>query len=708
MYEHTSHGIEQELLAFVPLIDSVKLSRLRLTNRSERRRRLSATHYCELTLGVSRANSAPYITTQIDATTGAIFARNPYNNEFAGRVAFAATNAESRTWTCDRREFLGRNGSLARPAAMLRTNLSGATGAGLDPCSAVQTIFDLEPGETKEIVFMLGEEDSREAARKTVSHYQRSVAVNDEFNSVRSYWNGLLNTIQVKTPDAATDLLMNRWLIYQSLACRFRARTSVYQSSGAFGFRDQLQDSMALLYSIPNLAREHILRAASHQFKEGDVQHWWHEPTGRGTRTRSSDDLLWLPYVTSFYLKITGDASILDESVAFIDAPPLAEGQDEAYLEPVVSLDKATLYEHCIRAVDRSLKTGEHGLPLIGSGDWSDGMTSVGNLGKGESVWLGWFLITILDDFSKICQKRDELELAKQYKSHARLLKKNLEASAWDGNWYLRAFFDDGTPLGSNQNEECKIDAIAQSWSVMVGGDESRGRSAMQAVEKYLIDKNHKLSLLLDPPFDKTDLEPGYIKGYQPGVRENGGHYTHAAAWNVIAFSKLGEGEKAFELFKYLNPINHIDQPDGVSIYKTEPYAVAADIYAGKYLGRGGWTWYTGAAGWMYRAMLENILGFNKRDSQLFIEPCVPRSWPEFRIDYRYGSTIYHITVQNPDGVSRGVRQIEIAGQILTKNRISLKDDGKAYQVLVIMGDTGSESPTMEHAVAEIKGSSQM
>jgi cyclic beta-1,2-glucan synthetase len=708
IFEHTGHGIEQELLVFAPISRSVKIARLRLKNVSERKRRLSATHFCELTLGVSRANSAPYVITEIDGQTGAIFARNPYNNEFAGRVAFAATDARSRTWTCDRREFLGRNGVLARPAAMLRTNLSGAIGAGLDPCSALQTIFDLESGETKDVIFLLGEEGSAEEARATVFRFSQPAIVESEFEGVRAFWDDLLNTIQVTTPDPATNLLMNRWLIYQSLACRFRARTSIYQSSGAFGFRDQLQDAMALIYSRPNLAREHILRSAAHQFKEGDVQHWWHEPTGRGTRTKSSDDLLWLPFVACFYQKVTGDTSVFDEIVPFIDAPLLAENQDEAYLEPVVSIETATLYEHCIRAVERSLKIGKHGLPLIGSGDWSDGMTSVGNLGEGESVWLGWFLATILEDFSKVCRKRGDLDLAKRYKSHARMLKKNLDAFAWDGNWYLRAFFDDGTPLGSHENDESRIDAIAQSWSVISRfGDESKGRRAMQAVEEYLIDKENQLSLLLTPPFDKSLLEPGYIKGYQPGVRENGGHYTHAAAWNVIAFAQLGEGTKAFELFEYLNPINHALGPDGVGVYKTEPYAVAADIYAGKYLGRGGWTWYTGAAGWMYRAMLESILGFKKQATHLFIEPCIPHSWGEFTMDYRCGSTLYQITVENPHSVSRGISAIEMDGKLLRTNYIDLLDDGKTYEVRIVLGGPASledsNEPTLSKADVGIK-----
>jgi cyclic beta-1,2-glucan synthetase len=625
IYEHASHGIEQELLLFAALRENVKILRLRLKNCSDQKRKISVTHYAELVLGVNRAETMPFIITEIDAATGAIFARNPYNNEFAARVAFAATDSDSRTWTCDRREFIGRNGSLARPVAMLRQNLSGAAGAGLDACFALQTGIEIEPDETKEIVFLLGEESSADRAREIVSRFRQTSKVEAEFHEIRRFWNDLLTTIQVKTPDAATDALMNRWLIYQTLACRFWGRTSQYQSSGAFGFRDQLQDATALIYSSPQLARAHILRAAAHQFKEGDVLHWWHEPVGRGSRTRSSDDLLWLPYVVSFYLKVTGDETVLDEVVPFIEAILLGENQDEAYLEPIVSLEKGSIYEHCLRAVERSLAIGERGLPLIGSGDWSDGLTRVGNRGRGESVWLGWFLADILVDFSEICRRRGDQTRARRYQKHVKTLQKNLDSSGWDGEWFRRAYFDDGTPLGSRESDECKIDAIAQSWSVISEiGNRGKAEQAMRAVEDYLVLKEKKLSLLLAPPFDKTPLDPGYIKGYQPGVRENGGQYTHAAAWNVIALAMLGEGDRAFEIFRYLNPINHTLNAEEIALYKTEPYAVAADIYAGKFTGRGGWTWYTGAAGWIYRAMLEYILGFKKRGAELSVETLHP------------------------------------------------------------------------------------
>ncbi|MEO8042600.1 MAG: hypothetical protein ABI646_08325, partial [Acidobacteriota bacterium] len=637
---------------------------------------------------VNRSQSAPFVITEIDAATGAILARNPYNNEFAERVAFVATSADARTWTCDRQEFIGRNGTLARPAAMLRTNLSGANGAGLDPCAALQTDIEIQPGETSEIIFLLGEEDSLENARMSVSHFRQKRIVEEGFSSVKEFWDEILGAMQVKTPDESLDIMMNRWLVYQTLACRVWARSAFYQSSGAFGFRDQLQDAMTLVYTRPDLARAQILRHAARQFKEGDVQHWWHEPSNAGTRTRISDNLIWLVYVTCFYVEKTADASIFDEVVSFLDGPVLAEGEMETYLRPVVSGESATVFEHCVRVVEKSLPIGTHGLPLIGAGDWSDGLNRVGIAGKGESVWLGWFLAKALDDFSEVCDQRNEAERAEKYRSHAKLLIRNLEKNAWDGYWYLRAFFDDGTPLGSKQNDECQIDSIAQSWSVISGkGKKERSERAMRSVDERLIKPDEKLVLLLTPPFDKTALEPGYIKGYPPGIRENGGQYTHAAAWTIMAFALLGDGDKAHEIFSLLNPINHTRTSKDIAAYKTEPYVLAADVYSNpQHVGQGGWTWYTGAAGWMYRAALENILGFTKAGDILSIDPCVPRDWKEFEIAYRYKSTMYSIRVENPNGVSGGAASIEIDGRMLEANRIDLVDDKITHAVRVVLG----------------------
>ena len=688
IYEHTSHGIRQELTVFAPVDGNVKISRLRLKNLTSRKRQISVTYYAELVLGVNRAQSAPFVITEIDATTGAIIARNPYNNEFSDRVAFVATSAETRTWTCDRQEFIGRNGSLARPAAMLRTNLSGASGAGLDPCAAMQTDLEIQPDETREIIFLLGSESSLENAKGSVSRFSQKRVVEEEFNRVREFWDKTTGAIQVKTPDESLNLMMNRWLVYQSLSCRFWARTAFYQSSGAFGFRDQLQDALALVYTRPDLARAHILHAAAHQFKEGDVQHWWHEPSNAGTRTRISDNLIWLVYVACFYVEKTADASVFDELVTFLDAPVLAEGEMETYLRPIVSGESATIYEHCIRAIEKSLAVGAHGLPLIGAGDWSDGLNHVGREGKGESVWMGWFLAKSLEEFAKTCDGRNEAKRAGKYRRHAKLLIKNLEKNGWDGDWYLRAFFDDGTPLGSHLNDECRIDSLSQSWSVISGfGDVERANKAMRSVDEKLIKEDEKLALLLTPSFDKTALDPGYIKGYPPGIRENGGQYTHAAAWTIIAFAMLGNGDKAHEIFAMINPINHTNTAKDLETYRTEPYAVAADVYSNpQHIGRGGWTWYTGAAGWLYRAALENILGFHKHGETLSIEPCIPHEWKEFEITYRHKTATYHIKIENSHGISSGSAEIELDGVMLLSNRIELLDDEKTHNVRVILG----------------------
>jgi cyclic beta-1,2-glucan synthetase len=687
VFEHTSHGISQELLLFVPLDTSVKVSLLRLRNRTDRRRRLSVTSYSELVLGVERGRSAPYIITEIDES-GAIFARNPYNNEFADRVAFADMSAPARTATCDRKEFLGRNRSAARPAALRRTHLSGRAGTGFDPCAALQTTIELAPGEAREIVFLLGEAETREEAVEVMTRYRQPHVAGEAFERVLSHWDKILDTVEVRTPDAAMDTILNRWLPYQTLACRVLARSAFYQSGGAYGFRDQLQDVMAIVYSRPDIAREQLLRAARHQFKEGDVQHWWHPPTGRGVRTRFSDDLLWLPYVASFYVNATGDAAVLDEVVPFLEAPLLGPEEDESYMQPGVSAERASLYEHCVRTLERSLAVGEHGLPLMGSGDWNDGMNRVGNKGKGESIWVGWFLHNTLEWFTPFCEARADTARARAYRDHVSSLKKALEAEGWDGDWYRRAYFDDGTPLGSAQNEECRIDSIAQSWGVISGAaDHQRAARAMAAVEEYLIRRGDGLVILFTPPFDHSALDPGYIKGYVPGVRENGGQYTHAALWTLIAYAILGDGDRAGELFALLNPINHASTRAGLHKYKVEPYVAAADVYAvPPHTGRGGWTWYTGSASWMYRAGLEFILGFQLRGERLRVDPCIPRSWREYEINYRHGSARYQIKVENPYGINRGIALVEVDGELQPSDDIPLKDDGARHSVRVVLG----------------------
>jgi cyclic beta-1,2-glucan synthetase len=687
VFEHTSNGISQEFLVFAPLDAPVKISLLRLRNRTGRKRTLSVTHYSELVLGVARTSSAPYIITEIDKPAATIFAKNPFNTEFAERVAFAATSEPISSATCDRKEFLGRNSSLEAPVALRRVGLSGKDGAGLDPCAAIQTIIELAPNEAREVIFLLGEAESKTAAQAVVADFRQAGIVNAAFEKVVAHWDNLLGTVQVRTPDTALDIMLNRWLLYQTLSCRIWARTAFYQSGGAFGFRDQLQDVMALVYSSPEVARKQILLAAAHQFKEGDVQHWWHPPSGKGVRTKISDDLVWLPFVTAFYVNVTGDAAVLDEVVPFLEQPLLTAEQLENYMQPEVSEESATIYEHCARAIDRSLPVGKHGLPLMGGGDWNDGMNRVGHLGKGESVWLGWFLYTTIAAFTPHVDSRKQKARGNRYRRHLDNLKKALEEKAWDGDWYRRAYFDDGSPLGSARNEECRIDSIAQSWAVISGAsDPYRMGRAMAAVEEYLIRRGDGLVILFTPPFDKGSLDPGYIKGYVPGVRENGGQYTHAAIWTMIAYSLLGDGERAGELFALLNPINHSSTRAGLHKYKVEPYAAVGDVYAvPPHTGRGGWTWYTGSAGWMYRAGLESILGFKLQKERLEINPCVPRWWREFEIVYRHGRAFYRIRVENPAGVSRGVVSVEVDG--VAQSAITLVDDEKTHSVRVVMGE---------------------
>ena len=698
VFEHTSHGISQELLLFVPLDAPVKCFLLRLRNRTPRKRRLSVVLYNELVLGVFRSSNAPYIITEIDQEAATIFARNPFNNEFAERVTFVATNEELASATCDRKEFIGRNRSLESPAALRRVGLAGRDGAGLDPCAAIQVNIELPPHTHSEVVFLLGEAESKEAAQAFVTNFRQRGNVNAAFEKVLGHWDEILSTVEVRTPDPALDTMLNRWLLYQTLSCRIWARTAFYQSGGAYGFRDQLQDVMALVYSDPDIARRQIVLASAHQFKEGDVQHWWHPPSGRGVRTRISDDLVWLPFVTAFYIHVTGDASVLDEVVPFLEQAVLEPDQHEVYMQPEVSQETASVFEHCARALDHSLPVGKHGLPLMGGGDWNDGMNRVGQNGKGESVWLGWFLYTALAAFLPHVETRKQRVRVNRYRKHLANLRKALEEKAWDGDWYRRAYFDDGTPLGSARNEECRIDSIAQSWSVISGAsDPYRMGRAMAAVEEYLIRRGDGLVILFTPPFDKGSLDPGYIKGYVPGVRENGGQYTHAAIWTLIAYSLLGDGERAGELFSLLNPINHSSTRAGLHKYKVEPYVAVADVYAvPPHTGRGGWTWYTGSAGWMYRAGLESIVGFKLESTRLRIDPCVPPWWRDFEITYRRKGAVYRIRVENPLGVSRGIVSVEVDGDLQADGVIRLTDDEKTHNVRIIMGEpVKSEEPEL-------------
>lgn len=688
IFEHSCHGIHQELRLYAALDKPLKIVCLKLRNDSGTRRRLSIIYYVEWVLGVARELTSPYIITDFDEERKVLFARNTYQEEFADRVGFLyGLGGEAIAYTGDRTEFIGRNGSLSEPQVMDGERLSNSVGAGYDPCGALQLQLTLLPGEEKTIAFLLGEEESQESVIKLLDEYGNIKLLEQKLEEVKTFWNSILDVVKIETPDKSMDLLLNRWLLYQTMVCRLWARSAFYQSGGAIGFRDQLQDVMAMVIADPAYTREQIKLHCAHQFLEGDVQHWWHAEKSKGIRTKFSDDLLWLPFVLTDYLEHTQDDSILDEQIGYLEDRPLGEEEDERYSIPQFSNTKESVYEHCLRAIERSLRFGVHGLPLIGSGDWNDGFSQIGVKGKGESVWLGWFLFSILKRFADVCERRHDGEIARKYRETALQLQENMERHGWDGGWYRRAFFDDGTPLGSAQNEECQIDAIAQSWAVLSGGARpSRASDAMLALEHYLWKKEEGILALLSPPFNRSKLEPGYIKGYVPGVRENGGQYTHAAIWSILAFAKLGDGNKAFELFKMLNPINHARTEGEVLRYKTEPYVMAADVYAvSPHMGRGGWTWYTGAAGWMYQAGLEGILGFRLQGDLLTLSPCIPRDWPGYKIQYRYKSSAYTIQVENLRGKMSGIDMILYDGKCYPEFPVRLIDDGKTHIIQVSM-----------------------
>ena len=649
-FEHTSRGISADLLQYVPVEGSVKISRLRLSNTSNLTRHLSVTAFVEWVLGSSRSATLAFVETETDAQTGALFARNPSNVVFGSRVAFADMGGAQCDWTGDRREFIGRNRTLANPAALASASpLSNKVGAALDPCAAMRTKLELPPGGVAEVVFFLGEAATREDARAAIAVIRAADLDALEADIARS-WDKTLRAIEVKTPDRAMDLLLNGWLLYQTLACRIWARSAFYQASGAYGFRDQLQDGMALAAVRPDLTREHLLRAAARQFPEGDVQHWWLPQSGQGVRTRISDDRAWLAYTVAQYVETTKDMLVLDELIPFLEGAQLEADETDRFFEPTVSQETATLFEHCALALDASLAVGRHGLPLIGTGDWNDGMNRVGEKGQGESVWLGWFLHAALMAFAPLALARNETRRADTWTAHAGALAAAIEREAWDGEWYRRGYFDDGTPLGSATNDECRIDSIAQSWAVLSGAvTHDRAAQAMAALDKQLIRREDGLALLFAPPFDKTTHDPGYIKGYPPGVRENGGQYTHAATWSVMAFAALGEGDKAAELFSLLNPINHSRTPADAYRYKVEPYVACADIYStAPHVGRGGWTWYTGSAGWLQRAGVESILGLRLRGAFLSIDPCIPKAWDKYEATVKYRTARYSISRREP------------------------------------------------------------
>ena len=692
VFEHTERGIRSEMWVYVALDAPIKFTVLKVRNECGRSRRLSATGYVEWVLGDLRPKSAMHVVTEVDPKSGALFARNPYNTEFADRVAFFDVNDANRTVSGDRTEFLGRNGTLRNPAAMTRSRLSGKVGAALDPCAAIQVPFELADGQEREFIFTLGVGRDADDAGNLVHRFRGSAAARGALEAVWQHWNHTLGAVQVETPDPSLNLLANGWLLYQTLACRLWARSGYYQPGGAFGFRDQLQDGMALVHAAPHLLREHLLRCAARQFREGDVQHWWHPPSGRGVRTHCSDDYLWLPLATCRYVLSTGDTGVLDEPLHFIEGRPVNPEEDSYYDLPSRSEEAASLYEHGRRALLRGLRFGEHGLPLIGSGDWNDGMNLVGEQGKGESVWLGFFLYDVLMRFTEVARMRGDLSFVERCQREAAQLRRNIEQNGWDGEWYRRAYFDDGSPLGSASNPECQIDSVAQSWSVLSGaGEAERSRMAMEAVDQRLVRRDHGLIQLLDPPFDKSTLNPGYIKGYVPGVRENGGQYTQGAVWAAMAFAALGDSRRAWELLAMMNPVNHARSAEGIATYKVEPYVVAADVYAlAPHTGRGGWTWYTGSAGWMYRLIVESLLGLRLEVDKLRFTPCLPADWKAFKVHYRYRETVYHIAVLQTRA-GNGEPRVTVDGVERPDDMIPLVDDRQDHAVEVRMAAPYSE-----------------
>jgi N,N'-diacetylchitobiose phosphorylase len=682
-FVHVSHEIAQRVTVFVPRHDPVRISRLQLTNTSTRTRRLSLFSHAQLVLGSTPAETRGSASTEYKA--GVIYARNPERGEFGARVAFvtAVTNGAAKlSATASRAVFLGRDGTMAAPAALRANTLEPQFGKALDPCAVLQLSLSLSAGETADFSFLLGEADDEDAVRACLARYTSNSDVDAALQNVRSFWQELLTRVQVRTPVPALDVMFNGWLAYQNLACRMWGRSAFYQSGGAYGFRDQLQDSSALIYLDPTIARKQILLHAAHQFSEGDVLHWWHPPVSKGIRTRFSDDLLWLPQLTHFYLARTGDRSVLDEAIRFVTAEALADDDDELFVWPRPADTSASVYEHCCRAIDRSLTKGAHGLPLMGVGDWNDGMNRVGREGRGESVWLGFFLFDILSHWIPICEARHDQKRVERYQDYRRDLHEALNDGGWDGGWYRRAYYDDGTPLGSAQNDECRIDALAQSWAVLArAASEPRAELALSAMRDQLIDEESGIIRLLTPAFDDTPHDPGYIKGYVPGVRENGGQYTHAALWAVRALAEHGQHEHAARLLEMLSPVTR----SRCSAYRGEPYVIAADVYGEPpHVGRAGWTWYTGSAGWMYRVLLESILGFELVNGQaVHLRPCIPSSWPGYSLSYRFDAdTIYHFEVERTDASSSTTDGIVQDGAV----RIQLKLDGGEHFVRIKAG----------------------
>jgi cellobiose phosphorylase len=680
---HEEAQISQELTVFTPLDESLKLWSLTLTNRSDRVKYVSLTYYVEWVLGTQGEQTNPYILTSYNNEHECLFAKNIYTMNFQNTYSYLFSSETIIGYTGDRQEFLGQKGSVREPRGA-EVKLSCNTGVSYDPCGAIQVSVAIQPQECKTVLFGLGQSTSLEEIYRIKNKYREITASEKELDRVRTYWDGLLGTVKVKTKDRAVDILVNGWLLYQTVSCRIQARAGFYQCGGAYGYRDQLQDTLSLLFADSSILRGQILIACSRQFEEGDVQHWWHPPMGIGVRTRITDDLLWLPYCTAAYIRSTGDTTILKEKVPYIKGPVLQEGQHDVMFTPEISQSFATVYEHCKKAIDRT-GFGEHGLLLMGGGDWNDGMNEVGIEGKGESVWLAWFFYTVLGDFIPLCHKEDDEAYGQELEQKRESLLQSIEEHTWDGEWYLRAFYDDGTKLGSKENDECRIDSISQSWSVISkGAKEERAKTAMQSAWRYLVREEEAISLLLTPPFNKTSKNPGYIKNYIPGMRENGGQYTHAAVWLAIATSMLRDYHMAQTLFTILNPIHVTQTRKDVLRYEKEPYVMTADIsLSPPYTGRGGWSWYTGSAGWMYQGLLSWFLGIRKEGNELIIDPATPASFGDFSVEYKFGRSLYEIRVESRSKGTLTTEAITVDDSLVKGNRVSLVDDGEKHLIIV-------------------------
>jgi len=679
-------GISTNLNIFVPQNDDVKINKLNIKNNMSYKRSLKIVYYLNLSLGMDIAKHAEYINIEKDETFNLIYLKNIFKNEFKDEFAYVSCSEKISGYTGSKEEFFGL-GDISNPQGLNLINFSNQNSIGQSNIIAIEIDTEIDANESKDISIILGSTTSKEVAKDVAYKYYKISNCNKELENTKEFWNEHLNVLQVKTPVESTNILLNAWLLYQVISSRLWGRTGYYQSGGAFGFRDQLQDVLGIIYVLPEQVRAQIIEHAKHQFYEGDVEHWWHKESKKGIRTRFSDDLLWLAYVVEEYIRITDDTDILKEEVSYLDGDKLLDNEDEKYQETKESNIKGSIYEHVVKAIDRSLELGDKGLPFMGSGDWNDGMNTVGNKGNGQSVWLGFFLFDILNKILPICEMMCDKERIEIYKLKKEQLKNALNINAWDGRWFKRAFFDDGTPLGSIENDECRIDAISQSWAcISNAADNDKKYICMESLENQLIDKENSIIKLLDPPFNNTKLEPGYIKSYMPGVRENGGQYTHAAIWAIIAFCSLGLGEKAHEYFKMINPIENARTKEAANKYKVEPYVMAADVYSvGNLAGRGGWTWYTGSGSWMYKAGIENILGFNKKGNILTINPCIPAQWDEYSIRYKYEQTIYNIEVKNPNHKNTGVEEIYIDNIRSFKNEIELINDNNVHNIKLIM-----------------------